>query len=184
MKKIVFLPLVVAVAGMLFCTACKKKGIKENPEEQIEENPTEDSTNIVYNDTIIDITDQITCNIRMPDSAFLVNSNIFHITQTPDSVLLINNQSQLQQFCDNQPVMNDLTHYSMLVFSGTSNFSFYDIIPTLTYNNEKKKHELIIYIKHGIVMLPIEVKWKRYYLISPKINSINDIDIIINDEQM
>ena len=29
MKKLVFLPLVVAAAGLLFCTACKKKGIKE-----------------------------------------------------------------------------------------------------------------------------------------------------------
>ncbi|MBO4738390.1 MAG: hypothetical protein J5606_02385 [Bacteroidales bacterium] len=29
MKKLFFLPLVVAVAGLLFCTACKKKEIKE-----------------------------------------------------------------------------------------------------------------------------------------------------------
>ena len=181
MKKIFYLPIVAFIAGLLLCTACKKEVGTEIPDEQ---EGVENPTNIVYNDTIIDITDQIPCKIKMPDSAFLVNSNIFHITQTPDSVLLINNQSQLQQFCDNQSITNDLIHYSMLVFSGTSNCSFYDITPTLTYNNDKKKYELIIYIKHGIVMLAVEVKWKRYYLISPKINLINDIDIIINDEQI
>ncbi|MBO4738389.1 MAG: hypothetical protein J5606_02380 [Bacteroidales bacterium] len=179
MKKIFFWPLVVAVAGLLFCTACKKEKTEEDSKKGEVIN-NEDPTNIVYNDTIIDITDQIPCKIKMPDSAFLVNSNIFDITRTPDSVLLINNQSQLQQFCDNQPITIDLTHYSMLVFSGTSSSSFYDITPTLTYNNDKKKYELIIYIKHGIVMLAIEVKWKRYYLISPKINSISDMDIVIN----
>lgn len=152
---------VLLVAGIVLFARCEKE---ENIKDT-KENPSVDPSNYINsNDTsFMDIT-----TILCP----CVNSSDF--IKSNDTMLLINNNQQLNQLCANTPAI-DFSKQSLLLIKGVST-SGIDTIKTNFEENINATYSLSIHVIQD--MTCVAQGWYKCYLV-PKINSLQDISVII-----
>ena len=152
---------VLLVAGIILFAGCEKEGHVKGPKVY----PSADSSDFINSNSILfmDITD-----VLRP----CINSSAF--IRSNDSLLLINNNQQLNELCANTPAI-DFSKQSLLLIKGVST-SGIDTIKTNFEENLNATNNLYIHVMQD--MTCVAQGWYKCYLV-PKISSIQDISVII-----
>ena len=163
MKKLVYLPLVVAAVGLLFCTACKKKEIKEEPQtinssEQVE---------------IVEIEDGPIEMTQLPISKCIHRKIEF------EQLVMINSQSEYESLfsgCEDSLYNIDFAHKTLfVVWGGTPDCILNKRIACEKQNN---KINISIDIINGDCTAPDY--WRYLFYIDYKVTDKENVSLKIN----